>query len=77
MSKTLTLGEMALVEEITGHNLDDTNQPRGKYLAALVTVIRKRTNPEFTLEDAWSMDVTEVEAIVNDFTDALDPKDNN
>lgn len=74
--KTLTLGEIAAIESITGHSLEDQNQPRGKYSAALVMVLQKRKNPDYTLDDAYNMDASDAEAVINEyFGDAEDPFD--
>lgn len=69
MPKSLTLGETAQVEEISGQSiadLDNPTAPKSRLLGALVMVIKKRTNPDFTLEDAWSMDTTEAADLIAD-----------
>lgn len=74
MAKTLTIGEIAAVEDFTGRQIDDENQPRGKYLMALTWVLKKRTDPAFTIKDVQDMDVTESEAIISEYFDTEDPK---
>lgn len=70
----LTLGEVAAVEDLSGISIDaiaDTGTPKGRALAALVMVIKNRTNPEFTFNDALNMDMGEAAALVN-FDDETD-----
>lgn len=69
--KMLTLGEMAEVERITGHNFDDQVQPRGIWIAAVVMVLRKRKEPDFTLEDAYDMDANEAGDMISEYFGAL------
>ena len=50
----LTLGEIETIEELTGKTLDDiveVKTPRGRLMRALVFVITKRTNPNYTFEE--------------------------
>lgn len=76
MAKTLTLGELASIETITGHDWGDQNQPKGKWMAATVMVLMKRTNPDFKLDDAYAMDVSDAEKVITDyFGDDADPLD--
>lgn len=85
MAKTFNLGEIALIESITGYKIEDEDQPRGKYLAAQVLALKKREVmkrraagedvPDFTLEDAYSMDVDEASELIKKFVgDADSPK---
>jgi hypothetical protein len=51
----LTIAEIEDIEEITGKPIDslqDPTVPKGKTLRAIAYVIGKRTNPEYTLEEA-------------------------
>lgn len=64
----LTLGEVAAVESLSGVAIDeiaDAGTPKGKALAALVFVMKKRANPDFTFEMALDTDMDEAMAIVN------------
>lgn len=72
--KQLTLGEIAAVEDYTGRNLDDPNQPRGKYLTALAWVLKKREDPTFTVKDAMEMDASEAGELIGAYFET-DPKD--
>lgn len=57
----LTVAEIETIEEIVGLPIDrafgdrDAPQPRGKVLRALGFVVKRRDNPDFTLEDAGNL----------------------
>ena len=59
----MTLGEMELVEELTGLGLDEIGVvmtkpgPKTKVLIALAYVVKRRTSPDITLEQVKSMRV--------------------
>lgn len=77
MGFKLTLGEIAAVENLAGVSIDAIGQdetPKGKAMAALVFVTKKRDNPDFTFDDALNMDMDEALAIISDEDD---PKDKN
>lgn len=65
--KQLTLGEMAKVEDLTGRSFDDENQPRGRYLMALVYVLKRREVPDFQFEDAENMPADEAGELVSSY----------
>lgn len=50
----LTLGEVEFYEDYTGEGIGEVydNGLIGKGTAALYTILRRRTNPEFSIEDA-------------------------
>ena len=55
---SLTIGEVIEIEEITGLAMDamqDSSSPKGKMLQALAYISRRRTDPDFTLEDALNL----------------------
>jgi len=57
----LTVGEIKEIEELTGMPLDALGQadkPKGKMLAALAFVSKRRENPKFTWEDALELKIT-------------------
>lgn len=64
MQQNLKLGEVAKIESITGYSIEDNDQPVGKRLAAMVFVAQRRSNPKFTLEDAYDMDMEEAGQVV-------------
>lgn len=54
----LTVAEIEVIEEIVGAPIDEAfgvGKPRGKALRALGFVVKKRENPDFTLEDAGNL----------------------
>ena len=64
----LTLGEMAYAEDLAGMPLSalgDDNVPKTHLLIALVTVIKKRENPNYTAKDAERLTMTELGEILN------------
>lgn len=70
MSKSLTLGETAKVESIAGAPIDalgDPTAPKGRLLAALVMVLKQRSQPDFTLDDAMNMDAAEAGDLIDTF----------
>lgn len=73
----LTLGEIAAVENLAGVGmgvLGDEEAPKGKLLAALVFVVKKRSNSEFTFEDAMNVDMeTAMETL--GLNEVADPKE--
>ena len=57
----LTVGEIIEIEELTGMPLDalgPADKPKGKMLAALAFVSKRRENPKFTWEDALELKIT-------------------
>ena len=57
----LTVGEIIEIEELTGMPLDalgQSDKPKGKMLAALALVSKRRENPKFTWEDALELKIT-------------------
>ena len=57
----LTIAEIVEIEERTGLPLDSLGQadkPKGKMLQALAFVSKRRTNPDFTWEDAGALKIT-------------------
>lgn len=65
---TLTLGEIAKVEQLSGQaivSIGDTSAPKGKALAALAMVIKRRTGtPQFSWDDAQNLTMTEAMEVV-------------
>lgn len=55
---SLRVHEIEAIEEITGLPIDEAfahGKPRGKAMRALGYVVRKRDNPDFTIEDAGNL----------------------
>lgn len=56
--ETLKIREIEELEEISGmsvDNLEDSDVPKGKLLRALAYIVKRRENPEFTLEEAGEL----------------------
>lgn len=65
---TLTLGEVAFIEELSGQALDaigNDGAPKGKSLAAIATVIKRRNGfPTFKFNDALALSFAEVNELL-------------
>lgn len=73
--ESLTLNEVEQIELITGNSIDqilDAGQPKGKAMKAIIFIMKKRLDPNFTLEQAGSMSMTEANAL---FAGEDDPKE--
>jgi hypothetical protein len=73
--ESLTLNEVEQIELITGNSIDqllDAGQAKGKALKAIIFIMKKRTNPEFTLEQAGEISMTEANTL---FAGESDPKE--
>lgn len=65
--KNLTMGEISKVEELSGlpiGALAEDDKPKGKLMAALAFVIKRREDPKFTLESANNMTMEEITALL-------------
>lgn len=78
--RPLVLGEIAKVEELSGLPASQWGEdaPRGKFLAALVFVYKRREDKTFTWNDALGLDFEEASAYLesqgfNAEDDAADP----
>lgn len=73
----LTVGDIAIVEEHTGVGisaLGDEEAPKGKMLAALVFVVKRKTDKEFTFNDALDLTMAEATEILG-LDEDEDPKE--
>lgn len=73
--ESLTLNEVEQIELITGTSIDqimDDGQPRGKALKAIIFIVKKRTDPNFTLEQAGEIPMVQANEL---FVSADDPKE--
>ena len=73
--ESLTLNEVEQIELITGISIDqilDAVQPKGKAMKAIIFIMKKRLDPNFTLEQAGSISMTEANAL---FAGDDDPKE--
>jgi hypothetical protein len=65
--KNLTMGEISKVEELSGlpiGALAEDDKPKGKLMASLAFVIKRREDPKFTLEAANNMTMEEITALL-------------
>ena len=74
----LTVGDIAIVEEHSGISisaLGDEDTPKGKMLAALAFVIKRKENKDFTFADALNLTMREATDILGLEDDEEDPKE--
>lgn len=74
----LNLEEIETIEELTGEMIDKimtTKVPKGKMLRALVYVMTKRTNPNFTYAETAKLTLDQGLDMVSGGEDEADPKD--
>lgn len=70
--ETLTLEETEILEQLTGLSIDslmDEGNPRGKVLKSFVWIINKRTDPNYSIEQASKVTLKEAFALFNGDTD--------
>jgi hypothetical protein len=73
--ESLTLNEVEQIELITGASIDqilDAGQAKGKAMKAIIFIMKKRIDPEFTLEQAGQISMTEANSL---FAGDSDPKE--
>jgi hypothetical protein len=73
--QALTLNEVEEVEKLTGVSIDaiaNDGQPKGRVLKVLIWVMKKRENPNYSIEEAGKLTLAEAVAI---FGGDEDPKD--
>jgi hypothetical protein len=73
--ESLTLNEVEQIELITGNSIDqllDAGNAKGKAMKAIIFIMKKRENPEFTLEQAGQISMTEANKL---FSGISDPKE--
>ena len=57
----LTIGEICEIEELTNQPFDalnDPTKPKGRMLQAMAFISKRRTNPDFTFEDAGAIKIS-------------------
>jgi hypothetical protein len=73
---SMTLNEIELIEQLTSRNIDSImadDAPRGRSFKAIIFVYKKRTDPNFTFEQAGLLSLEEASKLFGD--DDVDPKD--
>lgn len=64
----LTLGEISVIEDLSNQAIDQIGEPgapKGRLFAAMVYVVKLRTDPTFTFNDAMGLDMSEIENIID------------
>jgi hypothetical protein len=65
----MTIDDIAEVERLSGQPLADLSNSaamKGKLMKAIVFVLRRRDNPEFTFEDAGRMTMGEMNEVLGE-----------
>lgn len=65
--QNLTLGEVAAVENLSGQpitSLAGGEAPMGKTMAAMAYVLKRRSTPDFTFEDALNLTMEQANEIM-------------
>lgn len=73
--ESLTLNEVEQIELITGKSIDqllDAGNAKGKAMKAIIFIMKKRIDPDFTLEQAGEISMTEANRM---FAGISDPKE--
>lgn len=73
--ESLTLDEVEQIELITGSSIDqilDAGHAKGKALKAIIFIMKKREDPNFTIEQAGKIPLTEANKL---FVGESDPKE--
>jgi hypothetical protein len=73
--ESLTLNEVEQIELITGNSIDqilDAGQAKGKAMKAIIFIMKKRIDPDFTIEQAGEISMTEANGL---FLGNSDPKE--
>lgn len=76
--ETLTLGEVATIEDLAGFAIDrlkDPDTPKGNLLAAIAYVVKKRNNPKYTFPMALTLSMKEVTDLIGDDDDTDEATD--
>lgn len=76
--KELTIEEMEAIEDYAGvafETMADPTVPKSKMLKAIVWVVKRRDNPDFTIDDAGKIAASEAGEIIEAVFESLeDPK---
>ena len=65
---SMTLNEVEQIEMLTGRNIDSImadDAPRGRAFKAIIVIYKKRTDPNFTFEQAGNLSLEEASALFN------------
>lgn len=75
----LTVGDIATIEELSGQGIgvmEDAEAPKGRLLAAMAFVIRRKQDKGFSFEDAMNLTMAEITEILG-LDEDEDPKEAN
>lgn len=76
--ESLTLGEVALIEDLSGLSIGaiaDEGEPKGKAMAAIVMVIKRRSgDPTFSFNQALAVPLSEANELLATEDEDEDPK---
>jgi hypothetical protein len=75
---SLTLGEIEQIETMARQGigtLSDDSKPRGRMLRAIITVVKRRTDPSYTFDDSANVTQAELAAIMADIEGGGDGPD--
>lgn len=73
---TLTMAEVSVIEDLSGMSitaLGDEEAPRGKAMAAIAFIVKRRENPAYTFNDAMGLTMGELNDILATDEDASEP----
>jgi hypothetical protein len=62
MIETLTLDEIETLENIIGLSIEEAfgdGKPKGKALKTIIWIMQRRTNPDYSIEDAGKLSFQE------------------
>jgi hypothetical protein len=63
---SMTLNEIELIEQLTARNIDSImadDAPRGRAFKAIIFVYKKRTDPNYTFEQAGALSLEDASAL--------------
>jgi hypothetical protein len=72
---TLTLGEIAKFEDLSGQTLDslsDGEKPKGLALAAMAFVAKRREDPKFSWNDAQNLTLADIDGLLEGDDEPVD-----
>lgn len=67
--QTLTMGELAKVEEISGvsiNQMGDPETPKARMMIAIAFLTKKREDPSVKLSDIEALTLTDLQALIGD-----------
>ncbi len=68
ITSPLTLGEIEFVEETSGlaiESMGDADRPKMKFVIALVTVLKNREDPDWSITDTRNLGIGELNQLID------------